>query len=154
MLVRLFIMVVVLWWHNPVSAQDLEPRRWNHVPVGINFLGVGAAHTRGDIFLDPVLRVEDLEFRFSLGLVSLVHAFELFGQTARIDLTLPVGSGHWEGLVDGEPRTLNLRGLMDPNLRFSVNRFGGILLWGYHVKRVVRCIELRRKAHAFSRFDI
>ena len=124
MLARLIFIVVVLFWYNPLSAQDLEPRRWNHVPVGVNFVGVGAAHTQGDIFLDPVLRIEDLEFRFSLGLVSLVHAFELFGQSARVDMSLPVGSGHWEGLVDGEPRTLDLRGMMDPSLRLSVNLYG------------------------------
>jgi hypothetical protein len=35
----------------PCSAQDIEPRRWSHLPLGGNFAGVAYAYTEGDIFL-------------------------------------------------------------------------------------------------------
>jgi hypothetical protein len=124
MLVRLLFILALLDLNATAQAQDLEPRRWNHVPVGVSFAGAGVALTKGEIFLDPVLRVEDLELRFKTGIVSVVHSFGLFGKSARIDLLVPIGSGHWSGLVDGEPRTLDLRGLMDPRVRFSINLYG------------------------------
>jgi hypothetical protein len=43
----------------PCHAQDIEPRRWSHLPLDTNFLGVGYAYTSGDIFLNPVLQIED-----------------------------------------------------------------------------------------------
>ena len=38
-------------------AQDLEPRRWAHIPVGTNIGGVGYAFTAGDLEFDPVLEI-------------------------------------------------------------------------------------------------
>ena len=43
----------------PAQAQDLEPRRWTPLPAGLNVVGAGYIATRGDVFLDPVLLVED-----------------------------------------------------------------------------------------------
>ncbi|MCJ7538158.1 MAG: hypothetical protein MUO88_00710 [Desulfobacterales bacterium] len=42
-------------------AQELEPRRWSHLPTGTNFAGGGYSYTEADIFLDPVLRIENVE---------------------------------------------------------------------------------------------
>lgn len=33
-------------------AQDIEPRRWSHLPIGANFAGAAYAYTTGDIFLE------------------------------------------------------------------------------------------------------
>jgi hypothetical protein len=37
-------------WLGALSchAQDIEPRRWSHLPLDTNFLGVGYAYTNGD----------------------------------------------------------------------------------------------------------
>jgi len=43
----------------PCEAQELEPRRWGHLPIGGNFAGVGYAYTSGDIAFNPLLRIED-----------------------------------------------------------------------------------------------
>ena len=32
-------------------------RRWSHLPTGLNFGGVGYAHTNGDILFDPVQQI-------------------------------------------------------------------------------------------------
>ena len=46
-----------------VEAQDLEPRRWSHLPTGLNVFGLATGATDGDIFFDPVLRAEDVGLR-------------------------------------------------------------------------------------------
>ena len=38
-------------------AQELEPRRWSHLPTGKSFIGGGYVYTKGDIYFDPVLQL-------------------------------------------------------------------------------------------------
>jgi len=102
------------------NAQDLEPRRWTVMPAGVNVVGAGYGRTIGDIFVDPVLRIEDVEFDAdSLG-VSYVRSFSLAGKSARFDAMLPRQNVHWQGLLDGEPAAVTRVGLADPRFRLSV----------------------------------
>jgi len=111
-------------------AQDLEPRRWSHLPAGLNVIGVGTALTEGDIFFDPLLRVEDATFElYGLG-ASYVHSFDWLGKSARFDATVPYASGRWEGLLDGEYASRRRRGFGDPRIRFSMNLYGAPPLSG------------------------
>ena len=54
-LVILFFLATATFAH----AQELEPRRWTHLPTDSNFAGVGYAFTDGDLSFDPVLKIED-----------------------------------------------------------------------------------------------
>lgn len=112
------------------QAQDLEPRRWSHLPVGLNVLGVATGWTDGDILFDPVLRIEDTTFELFVTGVGYVRAFDVFGKTGRLDATLPYAMGRWEGLVDGEPTVVRRHGFADPRLRFSINLYGAPALKG------------------------
>lgn len=47
--------LLVLSLAGPCLAQDIEPRRWTLLPVGMNVPGAGVIRTDGDIALDPVL---------------------------------------------------------------------------------------------------
>jgi hypothetical protein len=70
-------------------AQDLEPRRWSHLPTGLNIVGAGVAVTDGDIYFDPVMQIEDGTFRlYSLG-SSYVRSFEWLGKSSRLDIRPP-----------------------------------------------------------------
>ena len=37
----------------PCYAQEVEPRRWSHLPIGLNFAGAGYAYTESDISDSP-----------------------------------------------------------------------------------------------------
>jgi hypothetical protein len=114
----------------PCFAQDIEPRRWSHLPIGSNFGGTGYAYTSGEIFLNPVLRLEDGEFDLQTTAVKYIHSFELFGKSARVDLTQPYQSGTWSGLLNGSPTSVDRDGWADTNLRFAVNLYGAPPLTG------------------------
>ena len=122
---RLFAMTLVLLLCEATHAQDLEPRRWTHLPTGLHILGLGAGYTEGDIFLDPVLEIEDASFELATAAVGYVHSFGLFGKTARVDLQLPFANGRWAGLLSGEPASTRRDGMADPRLRLSVLLYGG-----------------------------
>ena len=120
----LVCLLILLGYSVHVQAQDLEPRRWSHMPVGINVLGVGGAGISGDILFDPVLLIEDATFDLYVGGLSYVRSFDLAGKTARIDVVMPFATGRWEGLLDGVESSVRRKGLVDPWVRFSVNLYG------------------------------
>jgi hypothetical protein len=54
--------LLLLLISTQIQAQDLEPRRWSHLPAGLNVIGLATGWTDGDIFFDPVLLAEDVTF--------------------------------------------------------------------------------------------
>jgi hypothetical protein len=115
---------------GPLAAQDLEPRRWSHLPTGLNVIGIATGYTDGDILFDPVLLAEDVRFDLYLVGAAYISTFDLFGKSARIDFTQPYAVGRWEGLIDGEYTSTRRSGLMDSLLRFSINIYGAPALTG------------------------
>jgi Putative MetA-pathway of phenol degradation len=109
---------------QPCLAQDIEPRRWSHLPLGGNFGGLAYAYTEGDIFLNPVLRIEDGDFEMNTAALKYIHAFELLGKSARIDLLQMYQSGSWSGLVNGTPAAIDREGWADTTVRLAVNLYG------------------------------
>jgi Putative MetA-pathway of phenol degradation len=105
-------------------AQELEPRRWSHLPVGANFLGVGYAYTETDIFFNPTLEIEDASSEVHTAIVSYVRVLDVFGKSGRFDLLLPYSAGRWEGLLEGQPASTRRSGFADPKFRFAVNLLG------------------------------
>jgi hypothetical protein len=86
-----------------LSGQELEPRRWGHLPLGTNFAGMGYIRTEGDIAFDPVLRLEDVEVEMDTVALKYIRAYEMFCKSARFDLTQAYQDGSWTGLFAGAP---------------------------------------------------
>ena len=42
-------------------GQELQPRRWSHLPMNVNFAGGGYVHTIGEVLFDPVLQIENVD---------------------------------------------------------------------------------------------
>jgi hypothetical protein len=108
----------------PASAQDMEPRRWTQLPVGTDFVGVSYVYTAGEIHVDPVLRIDNVEARVNTFVAAYGRYFDLEDMTARLDVQLPVQAGRWKGLVDGVPQSVSREGLDDPRIRLSLNFLG------------------------------
>ena len=111
-------------------AQDLEPRRWAHLPIGLNIAGVGYAYTAGDLQFDPVLEIEDATVESHTVVTSYIRSFGLFGKSARFDFNVPYTTSLWEGQLSGAPASRRQTGFGDPWLRLSVNLLGAPALSG------------------------
>ena len=75
--VRLGVIVLCCSFAGSGIAQDIEPRRWTPLPVGMNVFGVGIIYTEGDIAFDPVLELEDVTVEQKMAVVSYLRAFDL-----------------------------------------------------------------------------
>jgi hypothetical protein len=121
---------LTLWMASPLAAQELEIRRWNHLPINENFVTTNFAYTEGDISTDPTLRLENVTVKLNTLLLGYIRTFELLDKTARVEIRQAWQSGIWDGLVDGTPTTVNREGLSDTLARFSVNLIGAPPLSG------------------------
>ena len=111
-------------------AQEVEPRRWGHLPIGTNFAGGAYSYTEADIHFDPVIQIEDAKMEMHTWAVQYVRTFELFQKSARIDFTQGFQEGRWNGLVGGVPKSIKRSGLSDSLLRFAINLYGAPPLEG------------------------
>lgn len=120
------------------SGQDLEPRRWTPLPIGLNVLGVGYGRTVGDLFLDPVLQLEDADVEVHTVALSYVRSFSIAGKPLRFDALIPRQNARWEGLLSGVPAGVSRVGLADPILRVSINLVGAPALGPVELRKYVK----------------
>lgn len=121
---------VWLYFSLSAQAQDLEPRRWSHLPADINFAGVGYGYTRADIYFDPVLDLEDVTLDLHTVVAKYLRTFALLSRSVRVEILAPVQDAHWQGLLQGAPASRHVGGLADPMARFAVNLIGAPPLQG------------------------
>ena len=121
---------MVQWLSPPALAQELEIRRWNHLPIDRNFVTVNYGRTDGDIAFDPVLRIQGAVVEMDTWLLGYIRTFELFDKTARIEIRQAWQAGNWSGILDGKPTTISRDGLADTFARFAVNLVGAPPLTG------------------------
>ena len=120
----LLLLLASLLGCSHACAQDVEPRRWTPLPVGLNVVGAGYGFTNGDIFVDPVLQVQDAEVDLHTIGASYVRSFSLGGRYARFEALVPWYSAEWNGLLEGQRARATRVGHGDPILRLSWNLVG------------------------------
>ncbi|MGD9293412.1 MAG: hypothetical protein PVI41_00895 [Roseobacter sp.] len=90
---------------SPLAAQELDPRRWSHLPINTNFFGDAYAYTGGDISFDPALLLEDAEVRLKIVALAYLRTFDIYGKTARLDVVQGWRDAKWSGKLDGVKTT-------------------------------------------------
>ena len=114
----------------PCYALEISPRQWSHLPLGMNFAGIGYANTNADIALDPVLLIEDAQMDLQTAIGRYIRAFEMFDKSVRLDVTQGYQKGKWKGLLNGVPASVRRNGLTDTFIRLAVNLYGAPPLHG------------------------
>lgn len=127
---RCFLVALCLLLASASFAEELEPRRWSHLPVDTNFFGTGYAYTKADINFDPLLKIEDGRATLHTWVAKYLRTFSLLDKSARVDLLQGHQDGVWKGLLNGVPKTVKRNGWTDTLVRFSVNLYGAPPLQG------------------------
>jgi hypothetical protein len=123
----IFFMTVLLVCYGKALtafAMDIEARQWEHIPIDINILGAAYAYTSADIYVDPVLNMDDVEMSMNTTMLKYVRSFGLLGKSARVDITQGYMDGKWTGLLNGSPASASRSGFSDTFVRFAANIYG------------------------------
>lgn len=107
------------------AAQDLAPRAYLPLPVSSNAVIVTYGFSDGELLFDPTLPITDATGTIHAPVLTLYHAFGLFGRSANVTGSLPYAMGDFEGLVSGRERAAHRSGMADIMVRMAVNLLGG-----------------------------
>ena len=58
-----FSSIILLIALSPVYAQELEPRAYTNLPVGLNFIVAGYAYATGGVLFDPSIPLENANIK-------------------------------------------------------------------------------------------
>jgi hypothetical protein len=123
-MVRVVAALLLLAAAVAARAQEIEPRAYSNVPVGVNFLIVGYARSDGGLATDPSLALENADLRSDAMALAWARGIDVLGRSGKIDLLVPFGQVRGTAEYAGEPVERDISGAGDPRLRFSVNLYG------------------------------
>jgi hypothetical protein len=120
------LLALIFLAFNPseTHAQELEPRSLTNVPVGTNFASFGYRYSAGNLLLDPAIPIEGLDAKLNTLAGAYVRSMDFFGQSSKVNVSVPFAAGDWEGVVSGRDSSTVRNGFGDPRVRLSVNFSG------------------------------
>ena len=122
--IRDALLVFLLLTTCEAVAQQLEPRSYSNIPVGMNFLVGGYVYTDGSIGTDASSPLQDAEVQTHNALVGYARSFGVWGTSGKFDI---IGGQSWvsgSATFMGEPRARKVNGLIDPQFRVAINLYG------------------------------
>ncbi len=108
-----------------LSAQELVPRAYVITPSHSNAVILTWSFFDGGVNLNGSIPITGATGTYYVPIFSYYHSLSFFGRSANITASLPYGVGHFQGTVLGTQKSIYRSGLLDFNLRFSVNLIGG-----------------------------
>lgn len=119
-----FSTIIFLLGFSATYAQDLEPRAYSNIPVGLNFIAAGYAYTSGGVLFDPTVPLENAHIKIHGSVLAYARSLNIGGLSGKIDMVLPYAWLSGTADFQGQPVSRNVNGFGDPRVRFSVNFVG------------------------------
>jgi hypothetical protein len=105
-------------------AQDLEPRLYTNVPLGMNFLGAGYGYSEGNVLVDPALAFENAEVEVDGPVLGYGRSVRLGPFSGKVDGAIARVCLDGSADYEGEHVTRNVCGWTDARARVTVNFIG------------------------------
>ena len=122
---RVISLCVMLFGANGIaSAQELTPRAYWPAPYGTKLVGLGYAHSTGDIVTDPSLPLVGVDSTIDTAVVFYQQTISLAGRTSNIQIEVPYTDGTTKGAFEGQPAQANVSGVGDVTATIGVNLVG------------------------------
>ncbi len=117
--------MLLIWsFAGSTGAQEMEPRIYSNVPIGMNFLLLGYGHSNGALLFDPSIPIQGASAAVDIAVMAYAHSFDFQGKSAKFGIVMPYAGLDANGFLDGAYRERNVRGFADPTFVFSVNFSG------------------------------
>lgn len=105
-------------------GQDLEPRTYSNIPVGMNFVLGGYGYTEGGLHTDPTVPLTDAHLVGHTMVIAYARSFALLGSSAKFDAVVPYSRLSGRARYAGEPVDRKVSGFNDPRFRLAWNFVG------------------------------
>lgn len=122
--IQAILFIALLVFASAARGQDMEPRSYSNIPVGMNFALVGYAYTTGDVAFDASSPLEDGEVVSNTAVLGYVRSLNLFGDSGKIDVVVPYADVSGSATFNGETNRRDVDGFGDPQVRLSWNFYG------------------------------
>jgi hypothetical protein len=117
--------LIILSGFSLVNAQELEPRAYTNLPVGLNFVVAGYSYSSGGVLFDPAIPLENASITTHSSLFAYARSIKVGKMSGKVDAILPYawlsGSADFMGVRGYR----EVSGLADPRVRMSVIFIGG-----------------------------
>ncbi len=122
---RISLLSVFLFFITSISnAQDLEPRAYSNIPVGLNFLAAGYAYTEGGVVFDPTVPLDNANIRINGAVLAYARSIKIGKMSGKVDVVVPYAWLSGTADFQGEQVSREVNGLGDSRVRMTVNFVG------------------------------
>jgi hypothetical protein len=122
--ISFFIVLILLSGGSHVYAQDLEPRAYTNIPVGLNFALAGYTYSSGGVLFDPAVPLENAHINIHGSVFAYARSINVGRMSGKIDMILPYAWLSGTAEFQGQPVSRQVSGLGDARVRMSVNFIG------------------------------
>ena len=123
-LILSFSALVLLFSLTPGYAQDLEPRAYTNLPVGLNFFVAGYAYAAGGVLFDPAVPLDNANIKIHGSVLAYARSIKIGGMSGKVDMILPYAWLSGTADFQGQEVSRQVSGFGDPRIRMSVNFLG------------------------------
>jgi len=123
-LLRLGVFIANVLFVSHTFANDVEPRLYSNVPVGVNFVSTGYANSQCEVTFDSSVPIDDADGDIDSLVPSYFRGMQIAGKSALLSIALPYIDLGLVGLLYGEPASGRRKGFGDPRIRIVVNFYG------------------------------
>ena len=116
--------LLLAWPIGDALAQDLEPRLYTNVPLGMNFLGAGFGYSEGNVLVDPAVAFDNAEAEVDGPVLGYGRAIRLGPFSGKVDGAIARVCLDGSADYQGEHVTRNVCGWTDARARMTVNFIG------------------------------
>ncbi len=122
--VRTLIAALAALAAAPAPAQQIEPRAYSNVPMGVNFLSAGYGWSEGAVLTDPSVPLRDFDARVHSLAAGYARGLRVGTQSGLLSVVVPWSTIDASAIVGSGERSVTRTGFADPALRLSVNLLG------------------------------
>lgn len=85
----LFALSLYLLTSSIICSQELEPRNYSCIPVGLNAAALSYVYSSGDVIADATAPIQGLELNSNVIGVGYLRSFNVFGRLLKIQAAVP-----------------------------------------------------------------
>jgi hypothetical protein len=116
--------LLAAWPLGRAQAQDLEPRLYTNVPLGVNFLGAGYGYSEGNVLFDPAVALDNAEIEIDGPVLGYGRSLRLGPFSGKVDGAIARVCLDGSADYEGERVTRDVCGWTDARARVTVNFIG------------------------------